>query len=84
MAVLTGADREAEWAQFMRILSARNEPVEISKSDLRAVFDAADDWVEASQASYNSSLPLVGRTKLTAALKAEILLFVVRRRWEVG
>lgn len=84
MAVLTAADREVEWAQLMRVLSARSESVDISKSELRAAFDAADDWVEANQASFNTALPVAARTSLTATQKAELLLYVVRRRWEVG
>jgi hypothetical protein len=79
MAVLNDADRvslRTAWAE------ANRETVGITKPELRAAIDAADDWANSNAASYNSALPLPARTTLTAAQKARILAYVVTRRFE--
>jgi hypothetical protein len=79
MAVLNEADRaemRRNWAE------ANRESVGITKPELRAAIDAADDWANSNATSYNSALPLPARTSLTAAQKARILAYVVTRRFE--
>ena len=87
MAVLTDNDRAEEMAQFMRAISAKaklpGEGLEILKPDLRAAINAVDDWVNDNAAAFNAALPVAARTALTTSQKAELLLFVVRRRFEV-
>lgn len=83
MAVLTDTSRMKIWAEFMRRLSRDNEPIDLGKTDLRAAFNAADDWVEANQAPYNAALPVAAQTNLTAKQKAEMLMLVVGKRFEV-
>ena len=83
MAVLTAAERADEWAKFMRAESDERNPISITKADLRAALDAADAWADANAAAYNSALPLPARTALTARQKARLLMFVIRRRFEV-
>jgi hypothetical protein len=48
----------------------------LTRAELRAAIDAADDWVVANAPSFNSAL--------TAPQKALLLSYVVRRRWLVG
>lgn len=83
MAVLTSAERQALWAELMRDLSNRGEPVALTKQDLRAALDAADDWAEANAASFNAAIPQPARAQLTARQKAMLLAWVITRRWEV-
>lgn len=83
MAVLTDTERQALWAELMRELSQRSEPVALTKQDFRAALNAADDWAEANSASYNAALPQPARGALTARQKAMLLTWVIRRRWEV-
>ncbi len=83
MAVLSDTDRVAEWAGFMSDISLRREPIGLTKPDLRAAVDAIDDWVDDNAAAFNQALPVAARTALTVAQKAELLMRVVRRRFEV-
>ncbi len=83
MAALNEGDRQALWKQFMADFSGRFEPVGLSKVEARAALDAADDWVDANAASFNSALPAAAQSGLNAAQKSRLLTFVVNRRWEV-
>lgn len=84
MAFLNAGDRLAVSAQLMSDASARRDALALTKGDLRAAVNAIDDWVDANAAAFNSAIPLPARTALTAKMKAELLLFVVRRRYEVA
>ena len=85
MAVLPDADRFEIWAQFMRDLSAAGSVLSgITKTDLRAAVNAADDWVSTNAAAYNAALPAAFRTNASAAQKAQLLMFVISRRFLSG
>jgi hypothetical protein len=81
MAVLSNTARREVWAEFMRELSAVNEPCGLSKVELRAAVDAIDSWVDANATSLNSAIPQPARGVLTAAQKARILAMVTLRRF---
>jgi hypothetical protein len=70
-------NRLRTWAQVMR-----NWPgsLGVTKTELKAALDAADDWVDASQASYNSALPQPFRGSATSPQKAFLLAYVIMRR----
>ena len=84
MAVLSADDREIARNGFIKRKSRVREPFKLKKPVAKATFDAIDDWVEANKASYNAALPVEAQADMTAAEKAEALVFVVKRRWEVG
>lgn len=77
------ADLAACHVQFMRERSA-SLMAGVVKADLRAAVDAIDQWVSDNAASFNSAIPQPARAALTAAQKAELFLFVVRKRFQVG
>lgn len=81
MAVLSDNDRIDSWAEFMRL---NTEGIGISKADLRAAVNAADDWANSNAASFNSALPQPARGSLSSAQKARLLSLVVRKRYEKG
>ncbi len=83
MAVLPDSDRKEIFANWMREISSRREAANIMKADLRAAFNAIDDWVDNNTSSFNTAIPLPARTSLTAKQKAELLMFVIKKRWEV-
>ena len=83
MAVLPDNDRRAIWANLMRQISARNEGLGVTKADILAAVQAADDWVDTNASSFNSAIPQPARSSLAAKQKIELLMFVLRRRWEV-
>lgn len=82
MATLLDAVRRAVWADFMQVISRESDPIAITKDNLRAAIDAADTWVDANAASFNSALPVAARNGLTPKQKARLLVFVVARRFE--
>jgi len=84
MAVLSDADRFALWAQFMSDSGATRDPLPLSKVDLRAAVNAIDVWVDTNAAAFNTAIPQPARGALTAKQKASLLLYVVKRRWEVS
>lgn len=84
MAVLSVADRQAISAKIMRDGSSVQDTYALLKTDLRAAVDAADAWVDANAASYNSALPLTARGALTVRQKALLLAYVILRRYEVS
>lgn len=85
MAVLANPDRAALDQAFQSGVSARRELFgALTKSDVRTAINAVDDWVDANAASFNSAIPQPARAQLTARQKAELLMAVVRRRFEVS
>lgn len=81
MAVMQDADRVAVWAEWMR---DNRESVSVTKTDIRAAINAADQWVSDNQGNFNSALPVASRAALNAAQKARVLMFVIQRRFLRG
>lgn len=84
MPVLSNADRLALGQQFCSDVSAARTPFSVSRAEFRAAVDAIDDWVDANAAAFNTAIPLPARTALTVKQKAQILMYVMRRRFEVS
>lgn len=84
MAVLADNDRAEIWAEFQREISEARETTGVLKADLRAAFNATDQWVSDNMASFNSALPAAFRTGATAAQKARMLEKVITRRFVRG
>ena len=83
MALLSNRDRREVWAEFMRESSNAHEPLELTKSELRAAVNAIDQWVQDNVAPFNAAIPLPARSALTAKQKARLFFAVAGRRWEV-
>ena len=79
MAVLTDERRREAWAEMMRLGG-----VSIAKADLRAAFDAIDDWLDTNAATINAAIPQPARGSLTASQKALLMALVIRKRYDVG
>jgi len=84
MAVLSETERAAAWRDCMDAMSKAAENCGITKVQLRAAIDAADQWADDNSASFNSALPTAARNTLTAKQKARILMLVVARRFGVS
>ncbi len=84
MAVLSNADRAALWAEFMRTTENVAGTGALTKADLRAAIDAADQWSDDNAAAFNSAIPQPARGLLSARQKAALLVFVTKRRWELS
>ncbi|MBK9711544.1 MAG: hypothetical protein IPO81_09510 [Kouleothrix sp.] len=67
----------------MRYWSKKLEAVGVTKDDLQAAVNAADDWADAAATSFNSALPTAFRTSATASQKAVLLAIVVLARFDV-
>ena len=83
MAVLTSADRQAIWSEFMETGSREWQEIGLLKPELRAAVDAADAWIDSNSASFNAALPTTARTNLTTKQKVRLFLLVAKQRWEV-
>lgn len=84
MAVMSDTDRQEAWAEYMRQVSNDLETLGVSKAELRAALDAADQWASDNAASFNTALPQPARSVLTASQKARLLTFVVTKRYITG
>lgn len=80
MAALSNADRALVVQLIMRNHDQRSLPCGITKAELRAAVNAADDWADTNAGAYNTALPLPARTTLSAAQKGFLLAYVVVRR----
>lgn len=76
MAVMTATERFRCAAVALRELAFPG----LTKADVRAAVNAADDWAEANSTSYNTALPQPFRNTATAAAKGLLLCFVIMRR----
>jgi hypothetical protein len=83
MAVLSDTDRTDLFAELNRDRTAI-DGMSITKADLRAALNAADDWANSNAASYNAALPQPARGAMTSAQKAALLMYVIRKRREAG
>jgi hypothetical protein len=81
MAVLAEEDRRDLWAQFMR---ENAEALGITKGDLRAAFNGADDYLDANAAAMNTAIPQPARAALSASQKAHIYQLVMGLRYRRG
>lgn len=81
MAVLSDTERFNAWADYMR--DGIIQSAGITKQDLRAAINAADDWIDGNANSFNVAIPQPARNSLTAAEKAAIIMYVTARRYGV-
>jgi hypothetical protein len=85
MAAMITADRVAVGAAFQSDTSRAAEGFgAMTKVDLQAAVAAIDDWVVANASAFNTAIPVAARNALTSAQKARLLMYVVRKRYEVG
>lgn len=78
MAELTNAQRRDVYARFMR---ENREPFTLAKASLRLAVDAADAWLDANAASFNTAIPQPARAALSTAQKARLLSMVALKRF---
>jgi len=83
MATMTPIQRMLAWLRIMRWLAA--DGVDITDSNIQedalAAVNAADDWADQYQTSYNTALPEPFRTWATARQKASLLAWVIQERF---
>jgi hypothetical protein len=76
MTLLPDTDRARTVAQWMRDQAGTG----VTKADLRAALNAADQWVEDNTTSYNTALPTAFRTAASVFQKTMLLAYVLMRR----
>jgi hypothetical protein len=84
MAVLSDGERAEGTAEFMRECSRELELIVVNKVQLRAVYNAIDDWIEANAASFNAALPQPYRSQATPKQKARMFMHVAARKFKVA
>jgi hypothetical protein len=81
MAILDEAARLACWLQLMRENTTTFGAM--TKTELRAAIDAADQWAEDNASAFNLAIPQPARGALSAKQKALLLMLVVAKRYGV-
>lgn len=84
MAVLSDQDRITVSSQAMQDISARRDPINITKIELKAAVDALDAFMNANATAVNNALPAAAKANLTTQQKALLLMYVIARRYEVS
>lgn len=80
MAVLSNATRALITAEIQR---TTNCPGGVTKAQLRAVFDALDDWWETTGAGLaNAAIPQPQRGSMTTLQKYAVLMLVLAKKVE--
>ena len=82
MALLNAATLLAAYKQCSDQIMRAGETTSLTKDDWKAMVAAADGWADGNAASYNSALPLPGRTTASAKQKIMVLMYVLAKRWE--
>lgn len=83
MANLTAQQRQDCYRDFVERLMKTTETIGITKSELLDAVNATDDWIEANALVFNSALPLLARTSLSAKQKALLFMAVAAKRFGV-
>jgi hypothetical protein len=83
MAVLSDADRHLCYKQFSDYLSTNRIPSKPSKQQFRAAINAIDVSVDNNRTSFNNAIPEPCKSLMTTKQKAQMLMYVVSKRWEV-
>ena len=83
MPLLTDQERGQVTAQLQTDWSRQSETLTVSKSELRAAVNDADQWAEANASDFNATLPQPARSNLTSKQKARLLSYVLFKRYEV-
>ena len=86
MAILSEADRQDCFQEFMEQTSAKGEHYQapLTKADVRAAVDAMDQWLSDNAASGNQAIPQPARSGLSTAQKARMNSIIVLKRWGAG
>ena len=85
MAVMTSGQRATCATSMMADLSRlRTQLGVLTKAELRAAIDAADQWASDNASAYNAALPQPARSVLTAAMKSQLLAAVILARHSNG
>ena len=85
MAQLSDIDRARIWRGLMRRWSNLRELLEVlTKQQLRDAINATDVWIDDSQASYNSALPVAARNALTTSQKTLLFCAVALARVSIS
>lgn len=85
MAVMTDPDRAACSTEYQQDASAlRDVLAGLTKADIRAAVNAVDQWVNDNASAFNLAIPQPARANLTSTQKARLLVFVARKRYNVG
>lgn len=78
--VMTSPERAACTTGYMRELSRIAAALGVTKAQLRAAVDAADQWCDDNATSFNTALPTAFRNAATNSQKNLLLTYVLRRR----
>lgn len=84
MAVLSAADRLAGHVEYLRLRNEVRDSIECTKPNVKAAFDALDDFFNTNAAAINAAIPQPARSQLTTAQKARLAIAVLERRYLSG
>jgi hypothetical protein len=83
MATMSAADRLICYKKYSDYISSNWIQSKPSKQNYQDAVAAIDQWVEDNKVSFNNAIPEPCKSLMTAQQKAQLLMYVITRRWEV-
>lgn len=85
MAVLSDQDRLEGCSEYTSALSRLRDTITgLTKADVRAAFNALDQYLHDNAVAINSTIPQPARSNLTSAQKAGLMKVVIDKRYLSG
>ncbi|MCK5605553.1 hypothetical protein KAR91_26910 [Candidatus Pacearchaeota archaeon] len=84
MATLSTEDRQRISNGLQRFWSRLFEGMNFNSPELLAAINATDTWIDDNQASFNSALPAVAQSNMTATQKTLLFCVVATMRMGIG
>ncbi len=83
MAALGAQDRLDGAGDYMRDLRTGTIAVCL-KADIRAAYNAVDDWIVTNATAFNNTLPAAAKNNMSSAQKAQLFMMVLEKRYIKG
>lgn len=84
MTALTAPDRITGYQEYLRLRNAERDSIECTKANVKAAFDALDDFFNTNATAINTAIPQPARGALTTPQKARLAIAVLERRYLSG
>lgn len=84
MAVLSAADRTAGCNAYLAERNIARDGMAEVKANIKAAFDALDDYFNTNASAINTAIPQPARGSLTTQQKARLAIAVLERRYLSG
>ena len=84
MAVLSTENRDIVYSEAATVMNTDSEPCPVTRAQLKQTIADIDAWIDANAASFNTAISQPMRGALSTRQKARLMMYVLKRRFEVS